>query len=868
MSDAQGTPLVGQYAAAAPPLDPSFFSTLESISAVVSDLIYNADGSKAGLSKSSSSEGWYELEGDVNTATKAIADINDGLAKEIKALKDALSGDAGDAFGKYATAILNTSEGVYDTLTAKQFGTAIGNVGHASQSFADGWWQIMKASDDTRDLLTTSMVNAAKTNIDAATTPDQVLNISLQLEADKKTMKSNQDLALLKDLQNALGALGNQYNLRGADLPALYISDGNTATAAPPKQFFAPGPPPVSEQPQGEELVPLEEQKPTGVEVNGMAVSGPTTSPVTPENTPGTLGSRVLADTGLKSRVLADTGPSAPTGEGQEVTAPTLTEPPKSADAGLSPGGTGGPTGAPAGDPAGQEALSEAKNAAGKAIDDLTAQSTDPKRTEALEAAKQAAQGAIDGLTGAAGEPAATAPGMAGAPEATAPEATAPGMAGGMSPAGQQALSDAKKAAGDAIDGLAAKSTDPKQTKALEDAKKAAEGAIDDLTDPADPTQAPGSLTGGPAAEKLDAAKDAAAKAIDDLTKPDDSAAKQQALGDAKKAAMDAINGIGDEAKAPDSSDPGAPADQQDREKLLDAKQAAEKAIDDLIGKTDDPECKAALEDAKNAVGDAIDKVAAPEHQQAVENAQHAADKAIDALRTPGDDPQRQQALDEAKAAADKAIDHINDVADLTGPGHEAALEEAKKAADQAMDALGKPDDTPAERQALADAKDAMHKAIDGITADGKTDDIRNFLAPDQAHAPAAPLGGIGGDPTGELAGVAAGGGGAGAGGAPPATTGRFDTQALQSAGPMATQGEPAAALTTPAPAAAMAGGGGGGAPMGGGGGAPMGGGGGGAGAGGQENKEREPQIWMQAEQGAWGDAGGDTPQNAVLGKD
>ncbi|QKV73995.1 large repetitive protein [Amycolatopsis sp. Hca4] len=842
MSDSPGAPLVGQYAGAAPALDPAFFSTVGSIESVVSDLVYNADGSKAGASRSTVAEAWYALETDVKSAEQALATVNENFAKQVKAVKDALEGAAGEAFGEYATAILKTSEEVYDTLMKKQFGTTMGNVGHAIQAFADGWWQIHDASKAVRAQLTNSIVANAQNQVAAAQTAQQVETISAQVTVDLDTMTTNMDTALLKDLQNALGALGGQYNSRAADLVPLYISDGDTTTAAPQgsaQQRIGAGQDPDTKP--GRLVRPGPEPQQPQVADSEQDAQRADTVPATP--TPDT-------DTGVNPAAPGTTAPGAgmPV-PSVESAVPGTTAGDPQAEQKSAPGSTGTT-------PDQQQALAGAKQAAGTAIDGLTAQTDDPARQQALQDAKQAAQGAIDGLTGS--PLAGGLDGGAGSPAA----APVPGAVGGIDPTAGQALTDAKNAAGKAIDGLAGKTDDPKRKKALDDAKQAAEDAIDGLGSPAG---APGQLTGGPAETGVEAAKDAAGKAIDDLARPGDSAARQQALADAKQAASAALDGLGGDPAATEG--PGA-AGTPERAELLDAKHAAQKAIDDLIGRTDDPECRQALQDAKAAVGDAIDKTAAPEHFQQIQDAKNAADAAIDGLGA-GDD-QRRHALDAAKNAANEAIGQLNDAPQLNGPEHDQAVQHAKDEAAKAIDALGRPDDTPAERQALAEAKDAVNKALDGVGETEGSSALHDFLKPGEP-AVKAPPGGLGGGAGGGLGGGAGGGaglpatsagpvtgGGAGVGSAGEGPTpGKFDTQPFQGGPGAGTQGglvAPAASAQVPAS---------GGAPM-----TPMGGMGGmGGGGGAQGEKEREPQIWMQAEQGAWGGEDSDEPRSHVLGR-
>ncbi|WP_410586372.1 large repetitive protein [Amycolatopsis sp. lyj-23] len=820
----EGTaPLVGQYSAAAPALDPSSYATLDSIEDIVSDIVHNADGSKAGSSKSTSAQAWYDLETAMKKAEAALATVNERFTKQIKAVKDALEGEAGEAFAKYATAVLKTSEEVYDTVTKKQFDTTMGNIGRASQNFAASWWHIHDASTQVREQLTKSIGDNAQKLLTQAKTQQDVATIVSNYVTDLAAMKTSQDSALLKDLQNALGGLGTQYNARAADLVPLYISDGDTTTAAP--------------QGSAQQQIAADQERtynPTEVRTNNPQQDRS-------ENTdPNRRYDR------QQENADAPATPAAPgevtPGQGAIPAERIRAENPTGAQPGLA-----GDTTQAVGNTQ-KQALDDAKKATTAAIDGLTSPSDNPQRKQALADAKQAAQGAIDGLTGSV-------PGALDNAPAT------PGAVGGVDPATKQALADAKDAAGNAIGSLAGQTTDPKRKKALEEAKQAAEDAIDGLADPAG---APEKVVGGPDKSDLERAKDAAGHAIDDLAQPSDSDARKQGLDDAKRAAADAMDGLADQ---PGTTDENGPAHPQDRAALLDAKHEAQKAIDDLICKTDDPERKQALEDARKAMGDAIDQVAAPDHFKHVQDAKAAADGAIDGLRAAGDDPQRQQALEAAKNAANQAIGDLNDTPELNGPGHEQALQHAKDEAAKAVDALARPDDTPAERKALADAKQAINQAIDGTGGAAGSSALHDFLKPPGKDGLVAPAGGVGGGVgagaglpatsagPGPRGGASSGWGTPGSGDHPVA--GKFDTQPFQGSGSATTQGSSLApvASANSGPAGSPMG------PMG-----PMGGMGGGHS--GQGEKEREPQIWLQVEQGAWDNGDGDDERRGhVLGR-
>ncbi|WP_370942284.1 hypothetical protein AB5J62_24545 [Amycolatopsis sp. cg5] len=884
MSDSAGTPLVGEYSSSSPALDTTQYGTIEALNGVVSDLVFNSDGSHASLSRATVAEAWYELEKDFNKATKRLGDINQEIAKEIKALKDSLAGEAGDALQKYATDILNESEELYNTLEGRKYGTAVGNVGHAIQAFAGGWWNIIENSDEKRKAADKALRAFAATEIALAKSVPAVNAIQTNLKSQLESMNNQADDALVKDLQGALSALGAQYNTRGGDFVPLKIINGlskaNDSRYTP--GVGAPGPTTSGggTSGEGESKNPKLDDIPAttaeggtpGEEGGGDGQSKDTTpaldrEPVATEGGEGAGKQQAYELDDMPATSTAGGTPGGTSGgtSGGEDTASTagldsakqaadqaiggLTSPTGDTGAGTGGGSTGGAgtEGGSAGgtgsggvgtglSPETQKGLDDAKAAAGQAIDGLSSQTDDPARQQALEEAKNAAGQAIDGLSDPSGA-------AAGGVPAIPTTGGGAGSGGGTSPEDerrQQALADAKKAADDAIDGL----TDPagaagggtpgipttgggagsgggtspedeRRKQALADAKKAAGDAIDDLTNP---DGLPSTESGGPGGGEgagdvaLDKAKEAAGKSIDDLSKPDDSPERKEALEEAKKAAQKAIDDIG--------------AANGDPEAIQKAKDAAGAAIDDLTGKTDDPQAKQALQDAKEAADKAIGDATKPE------------------------DPVRVQALEDAKSAADKAIDSL--ASDGT-PEEKAALAEAKAAVDKAIDSAGGP-------RELEDFLAADRVPVDSLGgAGGGAPDLGGGAGgggvPDLG-------GGAGGGGMPDLGGVG-GGGGVGGAGVPavaePAVAGQFDTQPGQRGAPA---GIPVTASSAGASVDPTAGMGPGGMPMGAGG---MGGGGAGAG---QEGKEREPQIWLQADKGAWDDPDNDRPDSPVLGRD
>ncbi|GAB3746642.1 hypothetical protein GCM10027598_85130 [Amycolatopsis oliviviridis] len=783
MSDAPAAPASAldgaKFTQSAPAFDPKQYGNLTEITKAVHDLTHNADDAHADLSHSSAAEQFYELETSVNTAVQRIGEINEAMATELKALRDSLVGEAGDALQSYGTAILKQSEDLYSALNGGQYGAAIGNVGHAIQAFAAGWWQIQSQMDKEQNSAKEILENEASRYIQEATTQQQVDSVQPWLKKELDSMYDQAAEERLKRLQEAVGALANQYNNRGNDLAPIQIVNG----------LADPGAAADVARQQQEALSPAKgtDQLAAGGEVDR------TQDPLS-ELKPATEGA-VATDPAQAEEAQAaaeQAAGGAGTGGAGSATDPALEQAKQQAadaagaltDAAV-PATEGATEGAAAGE--GAAAPSEAS----------TAQpATDPAADQALQDAKQAANDAINGLTSPPGGDTAGAgtDGSAG----TGGGATPGSEGSGVVPAGGVGVPSAQQQAQSAADA--------KRKQALDDAKKAANDAIEGLTgQPATESGGPAGGGAGSGGDPASAAKDAAGQAIDDLA----------------------------------SSSP-------DQQQALDqAKQAAQQAIDDLTGQgVTDP---AAL---GQGASDAIDKMA----QQT-------------------QDPATQEALANAKQAA---LDAINGDSAADTPRQE-ALDSAKNAVHQAIDGLEQPDSTPEEKQAFADAKAAVDKAIDGLSG---SDPLADFLGGDQAAAQAAsapaPLGSgidagaldVGGS-GGSGGGVGGSGGSAGGSAALPtaagsAALGQFDTQPARGAA------VPAAAVPTvsgmPAldPNLAQGGMPMGGMPMGG---APMGG-GMGAGANG-EQKEREPQIWLQAEEGSWGDGDKDGPRHRpVLGRD
>ncbi|RSN39927.1 hypothetical protein DMC64_37040 [Amycolatopsis sp. WAC 04197] len=781
MSDAPATILDGaKFTRSAPAFDPSRYVNLTEITKAVHDLTHNSDDAHASLAHSSAAERFYAMETAMNNVVQRIGEVNEAVAAELKALRDSLVGEAGDALQSYGTAILKQSEDLYSTLSGGQYGTAVGNIGHAIQAFAAGWWQIHAQMDDDQAAAKKILENEASRYIQESTTQQQVDSVAPWLKKELDSMYDQAATERLKRLREALGALVNQYQNRGNDLAPIQIISGFADPAAASDVARTPQEPvdqahgldslpadgeldrlqdPLSEQKDsalGEEATEadLQQQEAATEGGAGTGAAGSATDPALEQaKQQAADAAGALTDAGAQAGTDTPAEDTATPAEGTATPAEGTATPAEGS------GSAGTPATAPATDPAAEQALQDAKQAANDAINGLTS----PAST---------------GTEGSAGTGGGAAPGSEGSGAVPA------GGVGGGVPSAQQSAADAKR------------------KQALDDAKKAANDAIDSLTgQPATESSGPAGGGAGSSGDPAGAAKDAAGQAIDDLASS--SPEQQQALDQAKQAAQQAI----DDLTAGGVTDPAQLAE------------GASEAIDKLGAQTEDPATQEALANAKQAALDAI-------------NGDPAAD-------TP-----RQAALDDAKSAVHEAID-----------------------------SLDQPDSTPEEKQAYADAKAAVDKAIDGLA---DSDPLADFLGGDQTAQAAtspAPLGsGVGAgslDLGGSGGGVGGSGGGAGGSVALPAAAGsaalgQFDTQPAQAAVLPAAAVPAGTAMPAIDPNLAAQGGMPmGGMPMGG---APMGAGGMGGGANG-EQREREPQIWLQAEEGSWGDQDG--PQHRpVLGRD
>ncbi|MFD9698002.1 hypothetical protein [Lentzea sp. NPDC059081] len=862
--------LVGAYDDTAPGFNARQYTSYEALANVVKDLIYGARGGSNGLEGKLSShhaaETFYDLGYAFAKATKRLGEVNDAFAAEVKKMGEALEGSAGEEFQKYAKDLLKESEEVFQTLSRRDFGMSVGNIGHAIQWFANEWWTLVDKYDAHRVKESTRIKNVGKEGIRYLANNANGNDVSALI--DQLAKKTNEAIKKLDDdvekkllaaLQDLTTNLSGQYTSRGQDLVPLMIISGLSKAQDPrydgklPEKQGATGGA-GKEDPRSSDAYRQafgEARKASEADLDKL-IAG-TDDPVKKaayEDAKEQLGAALSEPELVNGTVTRDNGATPDA----EVTNPARAEEagglPSTASAGPAPD-------------TGSGATTSASPAAGQAA---------AERQAGLDAAKQAADQAIDAL----GAPVTSPSGDGSSPAPAGPSSLPAGGAGdtpvgGALPAGGSGTPAQQEA-------------DRKRQKALDDAKKAADDAIDGLTGDSG-AGLPGAGGGGtPSPAEQQAAGDAkaaASKALDDLAGQTDDPARKQALQDAQAAAEKAIDGITDAGTPSTSSDGPAeqaagggggagaePLDQKSAEAYGDAKHAASKAIDDLIAGTDDPVRKAALEQVKETAENAIDNAVDPGHHRAVEDAKDQAQKAVDQLGQPAGSADHQQAVD----AARKAIDGLDDARDPSAPDYAERTAAAKAAADQAIDGLAGTDSGPQRAEALDAAKQAVHKAIDSIGSVGGTSAsgraLEDFLNPATGSGSGGGAGSGGGGGLPSIGGLGESPGGGGTAGASSGPQTHFDTDAARQRG-LVPPGVPAsvsAGASPGVPAGGFPGAGAQGMPM-----APgmppMGGMGGMGGSPGGD-KEREPQVWIQAAEGSWADDNDDRPRSPVLGRD
>src|SRR5262249_2411119 len=117
---------VGLYNASAPALAVGQYSTVDALNDVTAGLTSQNSG-RASLSSNHTADAWYQLEEKINKAVERLAGVNDEFLRQIKAMDEALKGESGEAFQKYAKDLHRESEELYHTLESKKYGTTVGN---------------------------------------------------------------------------------------------------------------------------------------------------------------------------------------------------------------------------------------------------------------------------------------------------------------------------------------------------------------------------------------------------------------------------------------------------------------------------------------------------------------------------------------------------------------------------------------------------------------------------------------------------------------------------------------------------------------------------------------------------------------------
>jgi uncharacterized protein YukE len=403
------------------------------------------------------------------------------------------------------------------------------------------------------------------------------------------------------------------------------------------------------------------------------------------------------------------------------------------------------------------------------------------------------------------------------------------------------------------------------------------------------PSRAPesSSFDGSPGDAALDEAKQRAAGELADLT----------GGGSGVPSSSDPIGGLSAPAPGTSRGGSGLGGESPAQKALADAKRKALGRIGDLENGLTDPEALHSLDNAGKAIGDEFDKLE-PENVALKEAAQDLASDGFDEIEDKATTPAARQALADAEEAFGKAIDDVgggspaellenmtdagnkvfdNALADSTdpetsdllrqarddvmkrigdlepdnplrrlddelpstlsgGPDPEASrvLDNAQDVMDTTFDDLIRTETDPEARDALRQAKDAVHEAIEGVevpTTGGSA--LGDFLS-------GGGSGGGGGSGLGGLGEPGSGG--------EPVRLAQFDTDIAGQRGFTS----PSPVEQVPVVSAPVANGLPGGTPTSG---IPMGmGGAGGVGGVGGQNTEREPQIWLQADKSAWTD--------------
>lgn len=645
-------------------------------------------------------ETWNQLGSKFQSALDAMSRFQQGFSSDAGSLEQSLQGAAGDRFQAYTTdTVLKRSQAVTQAIAG--YPQAMRAIGESITSFQSRVAEI-EAEFDAR--MTKKAGDVAK--LVAAGT-----KLGIEVDGNalmQKSRKKDIDTVVLPQLRRALLDLGSSYesnggSLTGFDMSAMRAPDvsgqpgnggqgqaggqpGGQEQAGEPARDGGLGGQGTDEntgdgadsgtgtgEEQGAEVgTGTDAGGKTGTDAagggsdadagGGAGGSESATSGGAGEGTDGGAGAGAGMGTGAGGGGSAGQGGGGGKSAGQ------------GRGSGKNPGegtGTGAGMGTGAGKPAttsGQpaensarrKALDDARTAAGRAIDDLmkkspqagTSAAADTRRA-ALDDAKKAIGTAIDGLTGGdrAGTVTADGPGK-GKPATTSAEGSAGTQgdktgASTVDPAREKALSDAKKAAGDAINGLQkGASADSSGSAGGKEGSGLGKGAA-------------GSGSAGGNSGSTSGGKDG----------PDP--AREKALSDAKKAAADAISalqgGSGDSGKAGGK----VPATMAQ----LSQSSAAGGQGPDAAQPKGDQEARRQAQNAINALqagsggspattgGTSLAPATGPGHGGSP-----------DAPQSPTGQDSRQQMADDAKRTAQRAIDGLLSGGEPSGKGQTSPL--------------------------------------------------------------------------------------------------------------------------------------------------------------------------------------------------
>ena len=569
--------------ASPPEWDINQYQSWPALDGAVSDITHNG-GDQSDLSHNASAEGWYELESKLKDAVGKLGDANEAFQKEYSALSGQFTGASADAFRDFAGKLYKQSEEVYTTVSGRDFATTTGNVGHDIQSFSQKWWELVKAAHDAEEQLKSKAV-----------TPET--NAVVQDAYNKL------EIELYGKLRELLGDLKARYESRGQDMDALHIaapSHGNGAGGGAgagaggvtPDDVLAANPAmglmgegmanaaaarmaadPSAAQPGGaadtsnmtpQELQAARQQAATtaGNGIDAMKDVSGGSGAGTPSGAGTGTGTGTGTDTGIGTGQSGADPAGTADGSSGDLSSPGTdgagAGSPDSAGSGSADPGAGdtgsGGGGAPmTGSTPGSTGQSSPSGggASGGGTDPQAAaaqqqqQQEAQKRQKALEDAKNAADEGIAGLQGmgsglpdtgsgsggsGSGSPSGSG-GGADSPSSSLPSTSSSGPDGGGSDQG----------AGGADPGA------QQRQQALDDARQAANGAMSDLKDAGSSLgsdQAAGGGDSGLVTQAHNDAKQAIGDSIEKMPGYGGHDAYGQALVDAKQAAQQAIDGL------------------------------------------------------------------------------------------------------------------------------------------------------------------------------------------------------------------------------------------------------------------------------------------------------------------------------------